>query len=51
MCYFDFYNHLKKEKNEEYSKQFGPLTLNQAKGQTKEFQWTIQPWPWEGENE
>lgn len=51
MRYFDFYNRLKKEKNEEYSKQFGPLTLNQAKGQTKEFQWTMQPWPWEGENE
>lgn len=51
MRYFDFYNRLRKEKNEEYNRQFGPLTLHQAKGQTKEFQWTMQPWPWEGENE
>lgn len=51
MRHFDFYNRLQKEKNKEYSNQFGPLTLNQAKGQTKEFQWTMQPWPWEGENE
>lgn len=51
MRHFDFYNRLQKEKNKEYSNLFGPLTLNQAKGQTKEFQWTMQPWPWEGENE
>ena len=38
----------KKEKCDEYSNLFGPLTLNQAKGRTQEFQWTLQPWPWEG---
>ena len=38
----------KKEKYEEYGKLFGPLNLNQAKGRTQEFQWTLAPWPWEG---
>ena len=48
MRHFDYYNRLKKEKCEEYARQFGPLTLSQAKGRIQEFQWTMQPWPWEG---
>ena len=48
MRHFDYYNRLKKEKYEEYGNLFGPLNLNQAKGRNKEFQWTMQPWPWEG---
>lgn len=48
MRHFDYYNRLKKEKCEEYSNMFGPLTLKDAKGRTQEFQWTMQPWPWEG---
>ncbi len=48
MRHFDYYNRLKKEKYEEYSKLYGPLNLNHAKGRTQEFQWTMQPWPWEG---
>lgn len=51
MRYFCYYNRLKKEKYEEYANNFGPLTLQQAKGQTREFLWTMQPWPWEGGNE
>lgn len=51
MRHFDYYNRLKKEKYEEYSNLFGPLSINQAKGRNKEFQWTMQPWPWEGGNE
>ena len=48
MRHFDYYNRLKKEKYEEYNNMYGPLTLNQAKGRNQEFQWTMQPWPWEG---
>ena len=48
MRHFDYYNRIKKEKCEEYAKLFGPLTLNQAKGRSQEFLWTMQPWPWEG---
>ncbi len=48
MRHFDYYNRLKNEKCEEYSKMFGPLSINHAKGRTQEFQWTMQPWPWEG---
>lgn len=51
MRYFDYYNQLKKEKMREFSAQYGPLTLDQAKGGNKEFLWTIQPWPWEGGEE
>ena len=51
MRHFDYYNRLKKDKYEEYNNMFGPLSLNQAKGRTQEFQWTMQPWPWEGGNE
>ena len=48
MHYFDYYNQLKKEKEREYSALYGPLTLDHARGGTKEFLWTVQPWPWEG---
>ena len=48
MRHFDYYNRIKKEKCSEYSKLYGPLTLNESKGKTQEFQWTMQPWPWEG---
>ena len=51
MRHFDYYNRLKKDIYEEYNNMFGPLSLNQAKGRTQEFQWTMQPWPWEGGNE
>ena len=48
MRHFDYYNRLKKEKCEEYSRLYGPLTLSQANGRGQEFQWTVTPWPWEG---
>lgn len=51
MRYFDYYNQMKQEKMKEYGCQYGPLTVDQAKGGTKEFLWTIQPWPWEGGEE
>lgn len=51
MNYFDYYNQMKKEKMKEYGKLYGPLTLDQARGGTNEFLWTIQPWPWEGGDE
>ena len=51
MRHFDYYNRLKKEKYEEYSNLFGPLSISQAKGRTKEFQLNMQPWTWEGGNE
>ena len=42
MRHFDYYNRLKK------ANLYGPLTISQAKGRSQEFQWTMQPWPWEG---
>lgn len=51
MHYFDYYNQMKKEKMKEYGEVYGPLTLDQARGGTQEFLWTVQPWPWEGGEE
>ena len=41
-------NQLNELMSEEYANLFGPLTIKDAKGRTQEFQWTMQPWPWEG---
>ncbi len=48
---FDYYNQMKQVKMKEYGSQYGPLTKDQAKGGTREFLWTVQPWPWEGGDE
>ena len=51
MHYFDYYNQMLQEKMREYGNLYGPLTLEQARGGTNEFMWTVQPWPWEGGEE
>ena len=43
---FKKYNSMLKMARNDYSKRFGPLTLNDADG--KKWNWVSDPWPWEG---
>ena len=46
--YFNHYVRLKNQAMRDYGAKYGPLTLSTADNYSKDWQWAMQPWPWEG---
>ena len=47
MEYFNHYNRIKTQMEKEFSRNFFPLTMNQAES-NKDWRWGEAPLPWEG---
>ncbi|MBQ8185147.1 MAG: spore coat protein CotJB [Lachnospiraceae bacterium] len=48
LAYFKKHMALRKQAMEEYSRLYGPLTLDHADSCEDKWAWIHQPWPWEG---
>ena len=44
---FKHYNMMKNQMVMEYTRTYGPLVLGSMDPDTKEWQWSLQDWPWE----
>lgn len=48
MEYFNHYNRIQNQLTKDYAAKYGPLNLSVADNYNKEWQWALQPMPWEG---
>ncbi len=46
--YLNHYVRLKNQALRDYAARYGPLTLSSADSCSKEWNWALMPWPWEG---
>lgn len=48
MAYFNHYSKIRGELLSNYAMKYGPLTLSTANNNCNEWEWALQPPPWEG---
>lgn len=51
MAYFNHYLQIRVDLLNEYAMKYGPLTLSTANTNSNEWEWALQPPPWEGGND
>jgi len=51
LSYFEQYRHMKHLAEAEYTRMYGPITMDHMDNDLSTWQWIENPWPWEMGNE